>query len=53
MSSNERDRNRATAPLKPAEDAVLLDNSALSIDASVDTVLHWWSQRGPMAAAGR
>jgi 3-phosphoshikimate 1-carboxyvinyltransferase len=50
---DERDRNRATAPLKPAEDAVLLDNSALSIDASVDTVLHWWSQRGPMAAAGR
>jgi 3-phosphoshikimate 1-carboxyvinyltransferase len=50
---DERDRNRATAPLKPAEDAVLLDNSALTIEASVDTVLRWWGERGPMAAAGR
>lgn len=30
-----RDMNRADAPLKPAEDAVLLDTSDLSIDAAV------------------
>jgi 3-phosphoshikimate 1-carboxyvinyltransferase len=47
---DERDRNRATAPLKPAEDAVLLDNSALSIEASVATVLCHWAERGPFAA---
>jgi 3-phosphoshikimate 1-carboxyvinyltransferase len=49
---DERDRNRATAPLKPAEDAVLLDNSALSIEASVDTVLRHWAERGPFADTG-
>ncbi|MBK6852124.1 MAG: bifunctional 3-phosphoshikimate 1-carboxyvinyltransferase/cytidylate kinase [Burkholderiales bacterium] len=47
---DERDRNRATAPLKPAEDALLLDNSALSIEASVATVLRHWAERGPFAA---
>jgi 3-phosphoshikimate 1-carboxyvinyltransferase len=47
---DERDRNRVTAPLKPAEDAVLMDNSALSIEASVATVLHQWDERGPFAA---
>ena len=44
---DERDRNRAVAPLKPAEDAQLLDNSALAIEASVDQVLAWWSARRP------
>ena len=42
-----RDRNRSVAPLRPAEDALLLDNSALSIDESVDVVLGWWQQRRP------
>ncbi|MDH5206339.1 MAG: (d)CMP kinase, partial [Hylemonella sp.] len=37
-----RDMSRSVAPLKPAEDARLLDNSALSIDASVAQVLSWW-----------
>jgi 3-phosphoshikimate 1-carboxyvinyltransferase len=37
-----RDRSRAVAPLKPAADAQLLDNSALTIEQSVDTVLGWW-----------
>jgi cytidylate kinase len=32
---DDRDRNRATAPLVPADDAVLLDTSDLSIDAAV------------------
>jgi 3-phosphoshikimate 1-carboxyvinyltransferase len=37
-----RDKNRAASPLKPAEDALLLDNSDLSIEASVQQVLDWW-----------
>jgi 3-phosphoshikimate 1-carboxyvinyltransferase len=41
-----RDKNRATAPLKPAEDAVLLDNSTLSPQDTVDAVLSAWHQRG-------
>jgi 3-phosphoshikimate 1-carboxyvinyltransferase len=44
---DERDRNRASAPLKPAPDALLLDNSLLSIDQTVDQVLHWWQARQP------
>jgi len=42
-----RDQNRSVAPLRPAEDAVLLDNSALTIEASVDKVLEAWQQRRP------
>ncbi len=42
-----RDQSRSTSPLKPAADAVLLDNSALSIEASIDVVLGWWQQRRP------
>ncbi|HEX7688609.1 MAG TPA: bifunctional 3-phosphoshikimate 1-carboxyvinyltransferase/cytidylate kinase, partial [Burkholderiaceae bacterium] len=42
---DERDRNRAVAPLRPAEDAVLLDNSGMSIDACVDFVLEAWNAR--------
>jgi 3-phosphoshikimate 1-carboxyvinyltransferase len=42
-----RDSTRAVAPLKPAEDAQLLDNSTLTIEASVETVLEMWAQRRP------
>lgn len=45
-----RDMNRSVAPLKPAEDALLLDNSSLSIDASVDQVLAWWQDKQPFKA---
>jgi 3-phosphoshikimate 1-carboxyvinyltransferase len=44
-----RDQNRAVAPLRPAEGALLLDNSALTIEASVDAVLKAWEQRRPFA----
>ena len=44
---DERDRNRAVAPLKPAVGAQLLDNSSQGIDESVDQVLEWWSARQP------
>jgi 3-phosphoshikimate 1-carboxyvinyltransferase len=42
-----RDRNRSVSPLKPAEGALLLDNSALSIEASVEVVLEAWEERRP------
>ena len=45
-----RDRSRVIAPLKPAQDALLLDNSGLTIDESVDQVLGWWAERGPFQA---
>ncbi|MFT3858086.1 MAG: bifunctional 3-phosphoshikimate 1-carboxyvinyltransferase/cytidylate kinase [Aquabacterium sp.] len=37
-----RDRTRAISPLVPAADAQKLDNSHLSIEQSVETVLGWW-----------
>lgn len=45
-----RDTSRAHAPLKPAEDAQLLDNSDLSIEVSVQRVLDWW--QGVTAVSG-
>jgi 3-phosphoshikimate 1-carboxyvinyltransferase len=42
-----RDSQRTVAPLKPAEDALLLDNSRLSIEESLQQVLIWWAQRSP------
>ncbi len=48
---DERDSTRASAPLKPAPEAVRLDNSGLSVDESVEQVLDWWSHRQPYRAA--
>ena len=45
-----RDKGRSVAPLRAAEDALLLDNSHLSIEESVQRVLAWWQQRGPFPA---
>jgi 3-phosphoshikimate 1-carboxyvinyltransferase len=42
-----RDKTRRVSPLQPAADAVLLDNSALSIEESVEAVLKLWEQRRP------
>ncbi len=42
-----RDKSRPVAPLKAAEDALLLDNSGLSIEQSVEQVLAWWAKLGP------
>jgi 3-phosphoshikimate 1-carboxyvinyltransferase len=42
-----RDQTRAVSPLKPAADAMLLDNSALTVEASVDAVLNAWQHRRP------
>ncbi|WP_416560602.1 bifunctional 3-phosphoshikimate 1-carboxyvinyltransferase/cytidylate kinase [Limnohabitans sp. yimb22184] len=40
-----RDMSRSVAPLKPAQDALQLDNSQLSIEASVEQVMVWWQSR--------
>ena len=42
-----RDMSRKAAPLKPAEDARLLDNSDLSIEKSLDQVIDWWHGTRP------
>ena len=39
LKRDERDKNRATAPLKAAADAHVLDNSHLDIDASVKAAI--------------
>ena len=49
-----RDTSRSAAPLKPAPDAIAQDNSALTIEESVNQVLALWQQRQPFtpSAAG-
>jgi len=42
-----RDMSRKAAPLKPADDALLLDNSDLSIEKSVAQVIDWWQGTRP------
>jgi 3-phosphoshikimate 1-carboxyvinyltransferase len=42
-----RDSSRSTAPLKPAPDAQLLDNSDLTVEESVTLVLNWWQSKQP------
>jgi cytidylate kinase len=37
-----RDSSRSTAPLKPADDAIILDTSELSVDKAVVTVIGWF-----------
>ena len=45
-----RDSFRTVAPLKPAEDAQLLDNSDLTVEESVNLVLDWWQSKQPFKA---
>jgi 3-phosphoshikimate 1-carboxyvinyltransferase len=40
-----RDTSRSASPLQPAQDALLLDNSHLSIEQSIDQVLNWWHSK--------
>ena len=42
-----RDSSRSVAPLKPAADAKLLDNSHVSVEESVNLVLGWWQGKQP------
>jgi 3-phosphoshikimate 1-carboxyvinyltransferase len=46
-----RDSSRQVAPLKPAEDALLLDNSSQSVEESVAQVLQWWEARQSFGSA--
>jgi 3-phosphoshikimate 1-carboxyvinyltransferase len=46
-----RDSSRPVAPLKPAEDALLLDNSSLSVEESVALVLQWWDEKQPFGSS--
>ncbi|SCB77389.1 MULTISPECIES: (d)CMP kinase [Snodgrassella] len=39
---DQADRSRAVAPLKPANDAIILDTSSLNIKESVEKVLDWY-----------
>ena len=42
-----RDMSRSVAPLKPAQDALVLDSSHLTVEQAVDQVLVWWQERQP------
>ena len=44
-----QDQSRKVAPLEPAQDALLLDNSGLTIDETVAQVIAWWQERQPFA----
>jgi len=48
-----RDSTRSVAPLKPAQDALVLDSSHLTIDEAVEQVLAWWQERQPFAASAK
>ena len=45
-----RDTSRSVAPLRPAQDAMLLDNSDLTVEKSVELVLNWWQSKQPFSA---
>jgi 3-phosphoshikimate 1-carboxyvinyltransferase len=44
---DKRDTSRGTAPLAPADNAKLLDNSELSMLDSMAQVLDWWQSKQP------
>ena len=48
-----RDSARATAPLKPAADAVILDTTDLTIDAAIGAVLDLYRERTANRGGGR
>lgn len=43
---DEQDQNRAIAPLKPADDALVVDSSALSVDKVFEQVVKFCQQQG-------
>ena len=45
-----RDSSRSVAPLRPAQDALLLDNSDMTVETSVNQVLDWWQSQRPFRA---
>lgn len=45
MARDKRDSERAVAPLRPCEDALVLDCSNMPIDQVVSTILNWAKER--------
>jgi cytidylate kinase len=45
QARDERDTNRAVAPLVPADDAHLLDTSEMGVDQAVEQVMAWYAQK--------
>ena len=43
QARDDRDTNRAIAPLAPAEGALVLDTSEMNADQAVDQVLAWYA----------
>jgi cytidylate kinase len=50
-SRDERDANRAVSPLRPAQDAVVIDTTTLTIEQVLDTVLEKVRERFPETKA--
>jgi CMP/dCMP kinase len=50
QARDDRDMNRAVAPLRPAEDAIIIDSSAMSIVEVFEKVLSLLLDRGMIAA---
>lgn len=46
-----RDSSRKVAPLKPAPDARLLDNSHQTVEQSINQVLNWWQEAQPFGSS--
>ena len=49
---DEIDRNRIIAPLKPAEDAIILNTDGLPVEAVVDSILKLIEKSGLLAEKG-
>ena len=45
IKRDEQDMNRAIAPLKKAEDAILVDSSQMGIREVADTIEHYWAMK--------
>lgn len=45
QARDDRDSQRAAAPLKPADDALTLDTSGLDVEQTVQTVVGWFRER--------
>ena len=43
-----RDSSRQSAPLRPAQDARLLDNSELTVEQSTSLLIDWWLGNRPL-----
>jgi cytidylate kinase len=45
VERDRRDSDRSIAPLKPSDDALILDTTGIDIPRVVDVVLHWAAER--------